>query len=58
MPNLTKILSLVGIATPAFEALFAETVALLSPVDQETAKAAYADARKASDEQHARAQAL
>jgi hypothetical protein len=61
MPDLTKILntlSLVGVATPAFEALFNETVALLSPVDQATAKQAYDDAKVASDEQHARAQAL
>ena len=53
MPDLSKILntlSLVGVATPAFEALFNETVTLLSPVDQATAKTAYANAREASDE--------
>lgn len=53
--NLETILGIVtqvGAATPAFEALFGQVVGLFDDADQDTLKQAYAAARVASDAAH------
>jgi len=53
--NLETILGIVtqvGVATPAFAALFDQVVDLFEPADQDTLKQAYAAARLASDAAH------
>lgn len=58
--NLQTILGIVGqvgVATPAFEALFGQVVGLFDHADQDTLKQAYAAARVASDAAHETLQA-